>query len=254
VKALILAAGYATRLRPLTDVWAKELLPVGGQPIIDSIVERIDAVREIDEIHVVTNARKASAFQAWADGSGVVIHDDGTTSNDNRLGAIGDLRFVIEQAGLDDDLLVIAGDNLFEFSLVDLVDFWYRKDGGSVVAVREVGSRALARRLGIVALDDDDRVVDFVEKPEDPPSTLAATATYLFTRDHVRLVGTYLDDGNLPDQPGRFVAWLHRREPVYGWRFEGEWFDIGDAEQLLEADNCLRVERGLPVRAAYSPD
>ena len=254
MKALILAAGYATRLRPLTDTWAKELLPVGGRPIIDSIVDRIRDVDEVDEIHVVTNARKGPAFQAWADGSAIVMHDDGTTSNDDRLGAIGDLRLVIERAALDDDLLVIAGDNLFEFSLADLVAFWHEKGPGSALAVHDVGSRALARRYGVVALDEDDRVVEFVEKPDDPPSTLAATATYLFARDHLPLVETYLDQGNVPDQPGRFVAWLHTREPVYGWRFAGEWFDIGDAEQLLEADNRLRAERGLPIRAAYSPE
>jgi glucose-1-phosphate thymidylyltransferase len=254
LKALILAAGYATRLRPLTDTWAKELLPVGGRPIIDSIVDSIREVDDVDEIHVVTNARKAPAFEAWADGSDIVVHDDGTLSNDDRLGAIGDLRFVIEQARIDEDLLVIAGDNLFEFSLGDLVAFWRGRQPGSAVAIRDVGSTALARRLGIVALDGNDRIVEFVEKPDDPPSTLAATATYLYAREHIRLVETYLDEGNVPDQPGRFVAWLYQREPVYGWRFDSEWFDIGDAAQLLEADNRLRAERGLPVRTVYSPD
>jgi glucose-1-phosphate thymidylyltransferase len=254
VKALVLAAGYATRLRPLTDTWAKELLPVGGRPILDAIVERIGEVAEVDEIHVVTNARKAPAFMRWAGGRQVRVHDDGTTSNDDRLGAIGDMRFVVEQAAVDDDLLVIAGDNLFEFSLAQFVDFWHGKGSASAIAVRDVGSRELARRYGVVELAADDRVLDFVEKPDDPPSTLAATATYLFHRDHVPLIETYLAEGNAPDQPGRFVAWLHRREPVFGWRFAGEWFDIGDLEQLLQADNRLRAARGLPMRAAYSPD
>jgi len=253
VKALVLAAGYATRLRPLTDTWAKELLPVGGRPIIDSIVERIELVDLVDEVHVVTNARKAPAFERWGDGRAVRIHDDGTTSNDDRLGAIGDMRFVVEQAAIDDDLLVIAGDNLFEFSLSDFVAFWQVKGTASAIAVRDVGSRDLARRYGVVELGVDDRVLAFVEKPADPPSTLAATATYLFHRDHVPLIETYLAEGNAPDQPGRFVAWLHRREPVFGWRFAGEWFDIGDLEQLLQADNRLRAARGLPQRAAYTP-
>jgi glucose-1-phosphate thymidylyltransferase len=255
VKALILAAGYATRLRPLTDTWAKELLPVGGRPIIDAIVESIGEVADVDEVHVVTNARKAPAFRAWAEGREIVVHDDGTSSNDDRLGAIGDIEFVIEHAAIDDDLLVIAGDNLFDFSLAALVAFWRGKaHGSSALAVRDVGSIELARRYGIVALDGDDRVIDFVEKPDDPPSTLAATATYLYAREHVRLVATYLADGNAPDQPGRLVAWLQQREPVYGWQFEGGWFDIGDHEQLLEADNRLRAARGLSVRTAYSPD
>jgi len=254
VKALILAAGYATRLRPLTDTRAKELLPVGGRPIIDAIVESIGEVTDVDEIHVVTNARKAPAFEAWAAGRDVIVHDDGTSSNDDRLGAIGDIQFVIESAAIDDDLLVIAGDNLFDFSLAALVAFWRSKAPASVLAVRDVGSLELASRYGIVSLDGDDRVVEFLEKPEHPPSTLAATATYLYDREHLPLVATYLEEGNAPDQPGRLVAWLKTREPVYGWRFDEGWFDIGDQEQLLEADNRLRATRGLPTKETYSPE
>ena len=227
MKALILAAGYATRLRPLTDTRAKELLPVGGRPIIDAIVESIGEVTDVDEIHVVTNARKAPAFEAWAAGRDVIVHDDGTSSNDDRLGAIGDIQFVIESAAIDDDLLVIAGDNLFDFSLAALVAFWRSKAPASVLAVRDVGSLELASRYGIVSLDGDDRVVEFLEKPEHPPSTLAATATYLYDREHLPLVATYLEEG---------------------------WFDIGDQEQLLEADNRLRATRGLPTKETYSPE
>lgn len=255
MKAIVLAAGYATRLRPLTDTWAKELLPIGGRPIIDHILDRIEEVREVDGIHVVTNARKAAAFDEWATRrGGVAIHDDGTSSNDDRLGAIGDLRFVVERASLDDDLLVIAGDNLFDFSLADYVRFWQGKGRASAIAVRDVGSRELASRYGIVELDDAGRVIDFVEKPEDPPSTLAAIATYLYHRDHVPLVRAYLDEGNPADQPGRLVQWLHRREPVYGWAFTGNWFDVGDLEQLLLADNVVRRAHGLPERSRYTPE
>jgi glucose-1-phosphate thymidylyltransferase len=254
MNAIILAAGYATRLRPLTDTWAKELLPVGGRPIIDRIIDGLSAVDGIVSVHVVTNARKADGFRAWAEGRDVIVHDDGTMSNDDRLGAIGDLQFVIEQAGLDDDLLVIAGDNLFEFSLPDFVSFWRGKGKASAVAVRDVGSLELAAQYGIVALDDDGRVTEFVEKPEDPPSTLAATATYLFHREHAALIGGYLADGQPADQPGRFVAWLQRREPVYGWVFDATWYDIGNHEQLLEADNRMRAAAGLPERDTYSPE
>ena len=260
MKALVLAGGYATRLRPLTDTWSKELLPVGGRPIIDWILDAIAEIDAIDDLHVVTNARKAPAFHAWAAARGgdVEVHDDGTTSNEDRLGAIGDLRFVIERAAIDDDMLVIAGDNLFDFSLAEFARFWDAKRAGgraaSAVAVRDVGSLELARRYGIVALAGDARVTAFVEKPEDPPSTLAATATYLFDRSHVACVAEYLDAGNPNDQPGLFVAWLQSREPVYGWAFTERWYDIGDAAQLLVADNDLRARRGLPQRDAYSPD
>src|SRR2546421_4375656 len=150
MKAIVLGAGYARRLRPLTDTIAKELLPVGGRPIIDWILDRLGEVDGLDAIHVVTNARKAAQFERWAAGRDVTIHDDGTTSNDDRLGAIGDMRFVIDRAGLDDDLLVIAGDNLFEFSLAEYVGFWRGLGVASAVAVRDVGSLELASHYGIV--------------------------------------------------------------------------------------------------------
>jgi glucose-1-phosphate thymidylyltransferase len=210
----------------------------------------VDSVRDagVDDVHLVTNARFAPLFDEWAKDTGVAIVDDGTDTNENRLGAIGDIRF----AALDDDALVIAGDNLFDYRLADLIDFWKAKGSESAVAVHDVGSRELARKYGIVDVDADDRIVSFVEKPDDPPSTLAATATYLYSRAHLALVDTYLDEGNPPDQPGNYVAWLHRREPVYAYRFQGGWYDIGDHEQLLEADNRLRGRRGLRQRASYT--
>jgi glucose-1-phosphate thymidylyltransferase len=247
MKALILAAGYATRLRPLTDSIPKQLLPVGGRPIVDWILDRVEET-SAEEVHLVTNARFAEDFELWAKDKDVHIHSDGTTSNEDRLGAIGDIRFV----GLDDDLLVIAGDNLFDYSLADYEQYWRERDG-SCVAVLDVKDPELAKKYGIVDVDENDRVTNFVEKPEHPPTTLCATATYLYKRDHARLVATYLDEGNPPDQPGNFVAWLHRREPVYAYRFEGGWYDIGDRNQLLEADNRMRRRCGLPDRAEYSP-
>ena len=247
MKALILAAGYATRLRPLTDSIAKPLLPVGGRPMVDWIVDRI-AETSADEIHLVTNARFADDFERWAEDKDVQVHNDGTTSNDDRLGAIGDIDFV----GLDDDLLAIASDNLFDYSLADYEEYW-RAKGGSCIAVYDVGNLELAKKYGIVDVDEDDRVTSFVEKPEHPPTTLSATATYLYRREDAALVKTYLAEGNPPDQPGNYVAWLHKRAPVYAYRFSGEWYDIGDHAQLLEADNRMRRRSGLPERGEYSP-
>jgi glucose-1-phosphate thymidylyltransferase len=247
VKALILAAGYATRLRPLTDSIPKQLLPVGGRPMVDWILDRI-VETNVDEVHLVTNARFSQDFELWAADKDVCVHNDGTTSNEDRLGAIGDIQFV----GLDDDLLVIAGDNLFDYSLAEYEYYWRERDG-SCIAVYDVGDLELAKKYGVVDVDGDDRVTGFVEKPEHPPTTLCATATYLYTREHVALVGTYLAAGNPPDQPGNFVAWLHTRAPVYAYRFVGEWYDIGDQAQLLEADNRMRRGHGLPERAEYSP-
>lgn len=255
MNALILAAGYATRLYPLTESRPKMLLPVGGRPMLDYLWERIAEVPGLEETHLVTNSRFAPALARWAEPYGVVVHDDRTTSNDDRLGAIGDIAFAIEQAGLErGDLLVVAGDNLFEFSLADFAAWWGGKGDGSAVGVYDVGDRELARKYGIVALDEDDRIVSLVEKPADPPSTLAATATYLYHRDHVPLVRDYLAEGNTPDAPGNFVAWLHTRASVYGYRFEGDWVDIGGHEELLAADNRLRERAGLPARSEYALD
>jgi glucose-1-phosphate thymidylyltransferase len=251
MRAMILAAGYATRLAPLTDSIAKQLLPVGGRPMLDWVVDKVEEVS--DDIHLVTNSRFADDFRRWASGrNGVTVHDDGTMSNDDRLGAIGDIAFVLERTGLDDDLLVIAGDNLFDFGLQGLTEFWELKGVASVVAVYDCRDIELATHYGIVELGEDERLVGFEEKPSEPVSTLVATATYLYHREHLPLVERYLAEGNAPDQPGRLVAWLFRLEPVYGYAFEGEWYDIGSPEQLLEADNRWRARVGLPQREAYS--
>ena len=253
MKAIILAGGYATRLQPLTDDLSKCLLPVGGRPIVDWILDRIREVREIDDVHVVTNSRFAPDFERWATGKpGVVVHDDGTSSNDDRRGAMGDVAFTLARTGVDDDVLVVAGDNLFDYSLGDYVAFWRGKGVASAVAVLDVGDLGLASQYGIVDVAADDRIVGFVEKPSDPATTLAATATYLYHREHVPFVARYLAEGNAPDQAGSFIAWLHEREPVYAYSFSGFWADIGDPEQLLEADNRLRVASGLPERSEYT--
>ncbi len=256
MKAVILAAGYATRLRPLTDDVPKHLLPVGERPMLDWVLDRIREVDEVDAIHLVTNSRFAAEFAGWAEQHGVTVHDDGTTSNEDRLGAVGDLQLVIEAAGLEEDaLLVLAGDNLFDMSLPLLVEWWRSKpQPASAVPLHDVGDLELATHYGIADTDGDDRIVRFVEKPSDPSSTLASTLIYLVPPEHVRLVGAYLGEGESPDNAGSFLGWLARRERVYGYRFEGSWYDIGNHAQLLEADNRLRRLAGLPERETYSLD
>jgi glucose-1-phosphate thymidylyltransferase len=252
MKALLLAAGYATRLRPLTDEIAKPLLPVAERPMVDWILDRIDESGEIDGVDVVTNAVYAPAFERWAAGRGITVHDDGTSSNETRLGALGDIRLAVERGGLGaDGLLVIASDNLFEFSLADYIRFW-RSKGGSALAVHQLADPALASLYGVIEVDDDDRVIGMEEKPEHPRTDLVSTATYLFTAEHLGLLERYLADGNPPDPPGRFLMWLAEREPVYGFPFSESWLDIGDPTQLLEADNLYRAAAGLPERGSYA--
>ncbi|HEU5244257.1 MAG TPA: nucleotidyltransferase family protein, partial [Gaiellaceae bacterium] len=235
MKCVILAAGYATRLRPLTNDVPKHLLPIGGRPMLDWVLDRVREVPDVDEIHLVTNSRFALAFERWAETNEVTVHDDGTTSNDDRLGAVGDLQLAIGEAGLaGDDLVVLAGDNLFDFSLPRFVEWWRSKtQPASAVPLHDVGDLELAKQYGIADTDADDRIMRFVEKPSDPSSTLASTLIYLVSPDHVSLVATFLDEGMSPDNAGSFLGWLAAREPVYGYRFEGSWYDIGDRTQLL---------------------
>jgi glucose-1-phosphate thymidylyltransferase len=222
--------------------------------MLDWILDRIGELDDLDTVHVVTNGKFARDFERWAEGKRVQVHDDGTTSEHDRRGAIGDVQFVVERTGAGSDgLLVVAGDNLFDFSVADYVDFWRGKRDGSAVALHDVGSLELVKQYGVVDLDEDDRIRSFVEKPENPQSTLAATATYLYHPEHVPLVRKYADEGNSLDKPGEFIAWLCEREPVYGYRFAGEWMDIGDRDQLLQADNRLRERAGLPARDEYTP-
>jgi glucose-1-phosphate thymidylyltransferase len=253
VKAIILAAGYATRLYPLTRSMAKPLLPLAGRPMLDYLLDRLHEADEIDEIHLVTNHKFADAFSDWAGTRDVRVHDDGTTSDEDRLGAIGDIQFVIDTARLaNDDLIVIAGDNLFDYSIDDYVRWWREKGVANAVALYDVGDLELVTQYSNVDVDGTERLLAFTEKPQEPTSTLVATAAYIYHRAHVPEIRRYLDEGNAPDQPGRLVAWFVPRVPVYGYRAGGEWRDIGDAEQLLEADNRLRELAGLPARDSYA--
>lgn len=253
MKAILLAAGYGTRLRPLTDDRPKHLLPVGGRPMLDWILDSVREVDEVDAVHLVTNHRFAADFQEWAASRDVVVHDDGTSSNDDRLGAVGDLRLLIENAGLGDQELLVLGDDLLELSLPHFVRWWRAKpQPAAAVPLHDVGDLELATHYGIAATDADDRIVHFVEKPSDPPSTLAAAVAYLLPPEHVRLVPAYLDEGQSPDNAGGFLGWLARREPAYGYLFDGYWYDVGNHAQLLEADNRLRRLAALPERDEYS--
>jgi glucose-1-phosphate thymidylyltransferase len=239
--AVILAAGYATRLYPLTLDRPKALLPIGGRPLVEHLLDRLEEVEALDEIHVVTNSKFAGAFREWArsDGRGVRILDDGTSDEETRLGAIGDLDLAIRSAAIDEDLLVLAGDNLFSESFAAFAEFGLER-GSPALGVYDVGDLETIRgRYNAIELDDDDRVVFFEEKPERPTSTLTGIALYFYPRSSLGLVRGYLEEGNNPDQPGRLVEWLYPRAPVYGWRVRGRWYDIGSSETLAEADRAF---------------
>lgn len=260
MKLLILAAGYATRLRPLTDHTAKPLLPVAGRPMIDHVVEKFDRSPVIDAIYVVTNDRYAGDFEAWADrsmsgerfaGRPVRVFNDGTRSNDDRLGAIGDIGFVMEQAQLDDDLIVVAGDNLFSGALDGYVKDAQQK--GVLVGVYDVGDLQEIRKYNNLGLDPDGRISFFEEKPEKPISTITAIALYHYPRSVLPLIRSYLRDGNNPDQPGRLVQWLYPRVPCFTYRIEGTWLDIGSRETYDEAQRIFSGSNGSGSNGSGAP-
>ncbi len=241
MKAVILAAGYATRLYPLTLDQPKHLLEVAGRPLLERLLEQLP-LDELETVYVVTNAKFAPRFREWARGlpvrAAVEVVDDGTTSEEERLGAIGDLELVIRTKGLDEDLVVAAGDGVFSERLDEFVRFGQER-GAAATAVYDVGELEAVKRLSSIGVDADSRVVSCEEKPERPVSTLAGIALYYYPQAVLPLVAEYLEESNNPDQPGRLVEWLYTRTPVYAWRVPGEWLDIGTPEALADAERLF---------------
>lgn len=246
MKALVLAAGYATRLYPLTLDRAKPLLEVAGRPIMDYVLDRLGAVEGLDEVFVVTNTRFAAQFEEWASARpGVTVLDDGTGSDEDKLGAIGDIAFTLERTGIDDDLLVVAGDNLFTAEIGDFARVGVERRA-PVLAVHDVGDLEAIKRYNALQLDCDGRIVFFEEKPQQPRSTLAGIALYFYPRETLPLVHRYVAEGNNADAPGRLIQWLYPQLPVYTWQLLGLWFDIGSHDGLEEADRAFSALPGAP--------
>jgi len=245
MNALILAAGYATRLYPLTLNKAKPLLEVGGKPIIEWLLDNLADIPGLGTVYIVTNAKFAGEFQNWANGYQeqhreitIKIINDGSKSDDDKLGAIGDINLVLVRENLtDEDLLVIAGDNLFQRPLSDFVNA--AKHSAATVAVHDVGNLEAMKKYGTVTVDKNGVITNFEEKPEKPKSTLAAVALYYYSRDVLPLFTTYLAAGNNPDQPGLFLQWLYTRKPVNTFEIKGRWLDIGSKETLKSADEIF---------------
>ncbi len=244
MNVIILAAGYATRLYPLTLNKAKPLLEVGGKPIIEWVVDNLIPVPGLKTFYVVTNNKFASDFQDWAKGYAnrhpeikLKVINDGTTSDADKLGAIGDINLVITREELtDDDLLVAAGDSLFSEPLTDFVA--KARGAKAVLATYDVGDLEAVKKYSNITTDKEGIITDFEEKPPKPQSTLAGIALYYFSRETVPMFTTYTAAGNNPDQPGRFIQWLYKQTPVKTEQIKGTWFDIGSKE-TLEAANKI---------------
>jgi glucose-1-phosphate thymidylyltransferase len=236
MKAVVLAGGYATRLWPITRNRPKMLLPVGETTVIDRILTELDGDDRIEEVYVSTNERFSEDFEDHLAASSYEkpqLSVEKTVDEDQKLGVIGALAQLVDREGLDtDDLLVVAGDNLISFDISAFLDF-FEQNGTTSLAAYDVGSREQATQYGLVDLDGTE-VVDFQEKPSDPPSTLVSIACYAFPAAEVRF-SEYLADDNNPDEPGWFIQWLQQRRPVHAFTFEEAWFDIGTPESYLDA-------------------
>lgn len=237
IKVLLLAAGYATRLYPLTRDIPKPLLKVGERSIIDHILAKLEEIKEIEEIYIVTNDKFDSTFVDWSKNFkhffNIKIINDGTKSNEDRLGAVGDIHFVVQQEKINDDLLVIAGDNLFGFSLLAFADF-FRNKNSSVVAFHDLKNLELVKERYGVGILDGSKVVDFEEKPTAPKSSLASTACYFFKRNDLTHIQDLVKMGKV-DAPGNLIKYLAQNSQIHGFVFDEHWFDVGSFESLEEA-------------------
>lgn len=263
MKALILAAGYGTRLYPLTKEYPKALLPVARRPILDYIVGKIAKVKEITGITVVTNDKFFPQFQEWAKkiedkpprrrrGNSpshkpdytpavrIKILNDGTRSEFGRLGAIGDIHFALSKETISEDTVILGGDNLFEDSLTGFMEFAQSKRSKAIIAVFDIGKLSLAHQYGVVKLDPANKIIDFSEKPSQPQSSLIATCIYYIPKEKLQYFQEYLNGpGNEYDSSGSFISWLSRKEDVYGFIFKKRWYDIGDPQVYQEADRVF---------------
>src|ERR1043165_689571 len=219
MKVIVLAAGYATRLYPLTLTRPKPLLPVAGKPMIDYVLDNLAPIGGIDRIYVVTNAKFAAQFQQWADDYrakkaklNFTVVNDGSTDDSNKLGAIGDIHYVLEREKVDDDLIVVAGDNLFSEKLGAFGQLC-REKNAPVLALYDVGDLEQIKKYNSITLDADGRITFFEEKPKNPVSTLTGIALYYYPRHTLPLIRQYIAEGHNPDQPGRLVQWLYQRMP-----------------------------------------
>lgn len=242
MNVLILAAGYATRLYPLTQTKAKPLLEVAGKPMIEWVLDNLAPVPEIETVFVVTNDKFARDFQTWAEKYRararkltIKIVNDGSKDDSDKLGAIGDICLVLMREDLgNDDLIIVAGDNLFSEPLTDFVAA--ARGSEATLATYNVGDLEAIKKYSAITTDAEGVITSFEEKPEDPKSTLTGIALYYFSRETIPLFTTYIAAGNNPDQPGRFIQWLYTRKPVKTHQITGTWFDIGSKETLEEAN------------------
>ena len=246
MKCLILAAGYATRLYPLTENFPTPLLKVGEKTILDWLVDDIDTSGLVDEYIVISNHKYAPHFDKWANEKPqrITVVDDGTSTNETRLGAVKDIQYAIDKLALDSDMLVIAGDNVLDFSLVRFVEYAGEKKTSCIMRYYEPDSKKLLKS-GVVDVDTDDRVLSMTEKSPTPATHWCCPPFYYYTREDARLVEEGIAAGCGTDAPGSYIAWLCRKSPVHAMEMPGKRYDIGN----IDSYNAVKSEyRGITVK------
>jgi len=242
MKCIILAAGYATRLYPLTENMPKPLLEVAGITILDRILHKVDKLKNMDEIFIVTNHKFFQTFREWAQEyegrQSIQVLDDQTTCNANRLGAIRDIAFVIDEKKIKEDLLVLAGDNLFDFELTDFLAFYHEKNTDCITA-HVIEDVERIKRTGVAELDKHNKVISFEEKPERPKSNYGVPPFYIYKKDTLPLIHQFIDEGHDGDAPGMFISWLLNKVDVHAYLFEGNRYDIGTLESYQEVQGIF---------------
>lgn len=249
MNVLLLCAGFGTRLGTVAKGRPKALLPILEKPLVEHLVDGLVETGQIEEIHVVTNARFIEPFQAWAGtlrGRGLVVRvlNDGATENENRLGAVRDLALTVDRHHLSGPLLVAAGDNLFDFRLGDLLEDHARAPRTLVVAKHETDVAKL-RRTGVAEIGEAGRLLRLHEKPETPPSSFSCPALYVLSSEALALLPRFLAEAPDTDAPGHFIGWLAQNHPVYTHQMQGDRLDIGDPEGYRAAEAWLRARRAL---------
>lgn len=246
MKALILAAGYGTRLYPLTKKYPKPLLLIAQRPILDYIAKKLAEIKEIDEIIIITNDKFYPNFLDWENNFQnnhsfrIKVLNDGTRSEFDRLGAIGDINFALVKENIQDDVIIFGGDNMFEEGLSSFREFALSKRPKVTMGVYDIGKKDLAGKYGVVRLDAESRIIDFAEKPSYPQSSLIATCLYYLPEERLKYFTEYLKDAkNERDSSGSFISWLSKKEDVYGFIFRKHWYDIGDPHMYQEADRVF---------------
>ena len=242
MKSIILAAGYSTRLYPLTEKTPKPLLNVADKPMIEHIIRKLEQIDDIDAIYIITNDKFEQHFKNWLKNfdthKKIEILNDGTKSNEERLGALGDIHYAINAKNISDDLIVVAGDNLFELSLTDVANL-FKKKKSNVIVLHDVKDIDLAKKYGVVETENS-IVINFEEKPSSPKSTLISTGIYIFPKTTIELIKKYIAQGNDADKTGTFIEWLHKRDKVFAYTTDKKWYDIGSIEQLEKANRYYK--------------